>query len=101
MRFDKAVPPHTLPRHTKHYKKAYWVNPAEVDSFTARKLVDLDSRADQFYVRELNILCQEERDRKEQLKQDAQGWFGIDKAKWQEANNMPAPNCQTLLDLQR
>ena len=96
MRFDAAVPPMTMHRITPKYKVDYFVNPTEVDGFSGRKFHQLDQRAEVDYITSLQYNCEVERNTKNQMLQDAQGWFSIDEDKVRQARQMQMRNCQRL-----
>lgn len=75
MRFDSAVPPHTLHRHTKRMGVDYFINPVEVENYTPSQLSKLDQRAEVNYVQRLNVECQQEELARQDLVNQAQGWF--------------------------
>lgn len=99
MRFDKPVPPHTMHRLTPRMKIDYYINPAEVDQYTPHKFSQLDNRAETNYVQQLNLGCEQELDRRQQLINDAQGWFMPDTAKMNQARNMVLHDCRKLEEL--
>ncbi|OMP83392.1 putative J domain-containing protein [Diplodia seriata] len=99
VRFDGAVPPHTLQRTSARLNIPYWVNPADVDDLSGRKLKELDRTAEVRYMSHLNVECDIEQQRQARLMQDAQGWFFVDETKMKEARKMPKPSCTRLRDL--
>ncbi|TVY83128.1 putative J domain-containing protein [Lachnellula suecica] len=99
MRFDGAVPPHTMSRHTNKMKVDYWLNPVEVDGFTSRQFHHLDQTAEIQYVQQLRVFCEEEMEARSRLVQEAQGWFVQDTAKMHKAKNMEMANCRKLESL--
>lgn len=99
LRFDAAVPPHTQQRTSARLNIPYWVNPSDVEDFSARKLKELDRSAEVRYMSHLNVECDLEQQRQARLMQDAQGWFFVDEAKMREARNMPKPSCTRLREL--
>lgn len=96
MRFDAAVPPHTMARHTNKMKVDYWVNPVEVDGYTSRQFANLDQTAEIQYVQQLRVNCEDEVEQRNRLVQEAQGWFVQDTSKMQRARNMEMRNCRKL-----
>ncbi|KAI9777804.1 MAG: hypothetical protein M1835_005131 [Candelina submexicana] len=99
MRFDTPKPPLTLHRQTPRLKVSYYLNPTEVEDFSTRKLSQLDQKAEENYVRKLQIECEIEVDRRNRLMQEAQGWFFQDADKMDEARTMEMRNCRRLDDL--
>lgn len=96
MRFDSAVPPHTLHRHTSGLKVDYYLNPAEVQSYSASQFSQLDKRAEINFVQRLSEECHREELERQQLRNDAQGWFFQDPEKIHRANNMEMKSCRRL-----
>jgi len=96
MRFDNAVPPHTMHRHTSRYKVDYYLNPAEVESYSSSQFNRLDQRAEVNYVQDLNLKCEVERQSKQQLVNEAQGWFFQDPEKMHQARTMEMKSCRKL-----
>ncbi|KAE8453112.1 hypothetical protein EG329_012299 [Mollisiaceae sp. DMI_Dod_QoI] len=96
MRFDTAVPPHTLHRHTSRMKVDYYINPVEVEHYTPSQLSKLDQRAEINYIQRLNVECQQEELARQELINDAQGWFYQDAEKMQQARTMEMKSCRRL-----
>ncbi|TVY30583.1 putative J domain-containing protein [Lachnellula hyalina] len=99
MRFDEAKPPHTMGRQTYQKKVPYWIDPGEVDGYTARQFSHLDQNAEIQYVQQLRVYCEEEVASRNRLVQDAQGWFVQDTHKMNRARNMEMANCRKLEEL--
>ncbi|RDW60744.1 hypothetical protein BP6252_12127 [Coleophoma cylindrospora] len=98
MRFDAAHPPHTMHRLTSRYKVDYWVNPSEVEHYS---LSSLDSSAETRFIQQLRIGCEEEKDYRERLLNEAQGWFFQDPDKMHQARTMEMKSCKRLDDMGR
>ncbi len=98
--FQPGNPPYTSHRLTSTYKIDYYVNPADVVDFTARKFSQLDQRAEVAYVQDLNIKCETERHVRQRAYDAAQGWFFADKEAEDAAKNMNMPSCQLLDKMQ-
>ncbi|KAK3670537.1 Chaperone protein dnaJ [Recurvomyces mirabilis] len=96
MRFDAAVPPHTLSHTSNRLSVPYWVNPSEVSDFTARKWKDLDKVAENKYVNQLSAECEWEQAQRQRLAQEAQGFFFTDQTKLERARRMEMPSCRKL-----
>ena len=96
MRFDTAVPPHTLHRHTPRMKVDYFVNPTEVEQYTASQFAKLDQRAEVNLINLLNVECQQEEAARQELINQAQGWFTQDASKMQKARSLPMASCKRL-----
>lgn len=99
VRFDSPVPPNTMHRVTPKYKVDYFINPVEVDGYSARKFHQLDQRAEVDYISTLQYNCEVERNTRQQMLQDAQGWFAVDEEKVRQAHAMPMRSCSRLDEL--
>jgi DnaJ homolog subfamily B member 12 len=99
IRFDSAAPPNTMHRVTPKYKVDYFVNPVEVDGYSSRKFHQLDQRAEVDYITTLRYNCEMERNTRQQLLQDAHGWFAVDEEKIKQARSMPMRSCNRLDEL--
>lgn len=99
VRFDSPVPPNTMHRITPKYRVDYFINPVEVDGYTSRKFHQLDQRAEVDYISTLQYNCEVERNTKQQMLQDAQGWFAVDEEKIKQARSMPMRSCSRLDEL--
>ncbi|KAJ5570961.1 Heat shock protein DnaJ N-terminal [Penicillium sp. DV-2018c] len=95
-RFDTPVSPHTLGRSTPKLNLNYFVNPLEVDNFSARNFRELDSRVEVEYVRKLRHECDAEAHERERRLQEAQGWIFPDVEKMKKARAMEMPSCRRL-----
>lgn len=96
VRFNGPESPYTLHRTTRPHHVDYWVNPAEVSDFTARKFSQLDGRAEATLMKLLRVDCEREVNRRQQVLNDAQGWFFQDPEKMQQARKMPMNACKKL-----
>ena len=99
MRFDQAVPPHTNHRQTSRFKVDYYTNPAEISGFSPSQLAKLDQKAWINYVTRLNEDCQIEEATRQQLFNEAQGWFFQDEEKMQQVKKMEMRSCNRLKEL--
>lgn len=95
-RFDTAKPPHTMGRTTPNLNLNYFVNPLDVDDFSARRFKQLDKQVELDHVRALRFECENEVHLRERKIQDAQGWFFPDIEKMKEARAMELKSCQRL-----
>ncbi|EEH18521.1 hypothetical protein PABG_07581 [Paracoccidioides brasiliensis Pb03] len=99
LRFGSASPPHTMQRTTPKLKLDYFINPAEVEDFSARKFHQLDQKVEIDYVSNLRHDCEREVQAREQMIQDAQGWFFPDVEKLKEARSLELRSCKKLNSL--
>ncbi|RAL09005.1 J domain-containing protein [Aspergillus homomorphus CBS 101889] len=95
-RFDAAVSPHTMHRTTPKLNIDYFVNPKDVDDYSARKFRQLDQRVEVDYVTKLRYECDSEIHTRDRMIQDAQGWFFPDVEKIKEARSMELKSCKRL-----
>lgn len=98
-RFDTAVPPHTMQRTTPKLNLNYFVNPGDVEDYSARKFRQLDQRVEVDYVTKLRYECESEVHARERMIQEAQGWFFPDVEKMKEARAMELKSCRRLDNL--
>ncbi|KAI9734742.1 MAG: hypothetical protein M1818_006729 [Claussenomyces sp. TS43310] len=96
MRFNKPEPPYTAHRLTPKLHVNYYVDPADVVDFTARKFSQLDQTAEINYVKLLRIECQRETEHRQQLWDASQGWFFQDLDKANAAKNYEMRSCTLL-----
>ena len=99
IRFDSPVPPQTMHRVTPKYRVDYYINPTEVDGWTARKFSQLDQRAEVDYVTALQYQCEGETQRKRREIDAATGFFFTDEDALKEALNRPMPGCRRIEEL--
>jgi DnaJ homolog subfamily B member 12 len=99
MRFDGPVPPYTMHRLTPRLKVDYFLNPIDVDQYTPHKFSQLDNRAEANYVQQLDVGCEQEKDMRQRMINDAQGWFGQDQVKLNKAKSMVMKDCRRLEEL--
>lgn len=98
-RFDSPAPPYTLHRTTHKLKIDYFVNPKDVVDYTARKMNDLDNRAEGSYVQKLRYECELEVQGRDRMMQEAQGWFFQNVDRMREARNLDLRSCRRLGEL--
>lgn len=96
MRFDAAVPPHVHQHTSAKLSVPYWVDPAEVEGYTARKWRDLDTVAERKFIGQLSAECEWEQGQRQRLAQEAQGFFFTDYEKLDRARRMKMEACGRL-----
>jgi Domain of unknown function (DUF1977). len=100
MAFDAPNPPlYTLERTMPNLGFKYYLNPADVHSYSAHKLASLDKKAEVVLVQQLRLQCENEMAHKERLREAARGWFYQDQKKMELANNYDMPACRRLHSL--
>lgn len=96
MRFDNPVSPHTEHRVSSRMNVDYYVNPVDIRGFSSHKLAQLDRTAEVEFVSRLKVGCEQEVQQRNQLLQEAQGWFSSDLDKIQQARDLPMSSCKKL-----
>ena len=98
---DVPHPPHLTQMRTSPLRGVtYYVNPADVAPYTSdgssgkRKWRDLDNAAERRLSVTLDAACRREESEKQQLLTDAQGWFFVDRDKYDEASAMEMRACK-------
>jgi DnaJ family protein B protein 12 len=86
-------------RTTPRLNLNYFVNPRDVEDFSARKFRQLDQRVEVDYVAKIKYDCESEVHLRERMIQDAQGWFFPDVEKMKEARAMELKSCRRLEQL--
>ena len=94
-------PPFILERVTPSLRVHYWTNPTEIQDYSNRKLNDLDKRAENQYITDLQYECQIETRTRNRMVEDAQGWFFVDERKVREARQYDMKACKRLDQLGR
>ncbi|KAI0163001.1 hypothetical protein BJ166DRAFT_525071 [Pestalotiopsis sp. NC0098] len=97
--FDREAPPMTLHRQTQKLNVNYYINPRDVAGWTDYKLKQLDKEADSSFVRTFRVKCENEMRVKQNLHEQAQGWFFQDPEKMQIARDYETPSCERLKTL--
>jgi DnaJ family protein B protein 12 len=97
--FDKAVPPLTTHRTTQKLGVDYYVDPHDIAGWTDFKLKQLDKESDNSFVRIMNTKCELETRTKQNLYDQAQGFFFQNADKMQIAREYETPSCKRLDDL--
>lgn len=87
---QRATPKHNIP---------FYVKPGFTDNLNDRKLKNFDNKVEALYVRDTQNNCAREQIKRNDMMEDAQGWFFTDQRRLERAQNMPMPSCQRLKDL--
>lgn len=85
----RTTPVHSIPFYVEK-------NFAESKNLDALKLQNFDQKVESMYIQDKRSKCSREQVRKNELLEDAEGWFFTDQVKLEQANNMPMPNCNIL-----
>lgn len=90
---------HSVQRRTPNFKIPFYVGDSFADDKLTSKLRNFDSKVESVYVQDRRARCSREQVRKNDLMEEAQGWFYTDHQKMRQAEAMPMPNCQELRNL--
>lgn len=93
------TPKYSVRRKTPQFKIPFYVGDKFAEEKSALKLRNFDAKVESLYVQDKRARCSREQVRKNDLMEEAQGWFYTDQRKLREAEEMPMPNCQVLRDL--
>ncbi|RDA82745.1 hypothetical protein CP532_4550 [Ophiocordyceps camponoti-leonardi (nom. inval.)] len=99
MVFDYPDHPYTQGRITPNLGVSYFVNPADVASLSHSKLSKLDRTAEINLIRRLRYDCDAEMRSKQEMRQDAVGWFYQDTEKMARAEALRTPSCERMRSL--
>ena len=99
IRLHDPKPPYTETHTTHRLNIPYYVNPTEVQDFTPKKWKDLDLRAERQYMSYLSSECDWEQGKRQQLANEAQGFFFTDMEKLDRARKMKMPACSKLREI--
>ncbi|KAF2471603.1 DnaJ-domain-containing protein [Lindgomyces ingoldianus] len=97
--FEGPKPPATYHRTSLRLKIPYWVNPIDVEDYSAKKWRRLDEMAETKYVHSLTVQCEYEHQQQARLMQQARGWLSDDEDKLRAARQMEKKNCKRLKEL--
>lgn len=97
-RFD-AVHPYSQHHLTDRLKIPYWVNPSETADYSAKKWRELDKNAERTYLSNMSVMCDRERNERDRMAQEAQGFFFTDQEMLQKAMKMELKSCKRLSEL--
>ena len=85
-----------MQRTTSRLKVDYYVNPKDVIEYSNRKFNELDRKAENNFITNLQYECQLESRQRTRMMEDAQGWFFIDEDKMRAARNFDMRSCKRL-----
>ncbi|KAL8997592.1 MAG: hypothetical protein Q9188_006285 [Gyalolechia gomerana] len=98
IRFDTPEPPYVMHRTTPRLHVDYFLNPAEVEDYSNRNFRDLDRKAENSYITNLQYDCQLEMRTRNRMIENAQGWFFQDVDKMREARSYEMRSCRSMAD---
>lgn len=90
---------YNIERRTPRYSIPYYVTNNFEQKFSgksAKQMRNFDNKVESIYVQDKRSKCSREQIHKNELIEDAQGWFWTDEDKLKRAENMPMPNCDFL-----
>lgn len=88
-------------RFTPRFKIPFYVSEKFLDKshLNSKQLRNFDLKVENLYIQDKRSKCSREQIIKNEMIEDAQGWFSIDHAKLKRAEEFPMPNCQALRNL--
>lgn len=89
----------SIQRETPKYHIPFFVQPKYAADKATPKLRKLDRKIENEIVQDKKTMCNREHLRRNQMMEDAQGWFFTDEAMLKRAKEMPMPNCRELEEL--
>lgn len=92
---------YNLQKTTPKYKIPFFVNDQSLakKELTSKQVKNFEFKVENLFIQDRRSKCSKEQIMKNEMMEDAQGWFTIDYKKLSEAESMPMPNCQVLRDL--
>lgn len=90
---------YNIQRHTPRHNIPFYVNEKFQEkhgSKSTRQLRNYDAKVENIFISDKRAKCSREQVHKDQLIEDAYGWFSVDNEKLQRAENYPTPNCDVL-----
>jgi len=94
---DVPAPPLTHLRTSSRLGVPYYVEPSAAREVAARgRWAALDRAAESLLVGRLSRGCQAEHETRDRLMREAQGWFSVDRARYDEARGMEMRSCGRL-----
>ncbi|KAK4204698.1 hypothetical protein QBC40DRAFT_249770 [Triangularia verruculosa] len=101
MVFDSPYQGYSVERTMPNYNTKYYLKKSDIKGYTPQKFNWLDKQAEVVFVQQLRIECEKEMQKRQELKDQATGWFSYDQKKMEVANNYPMPQCRRLNSLNR
>lgn len=86
----------SVQRTTPRYKVPFYVAPKFASDKSKLKLRKFDRNVENEYIQDKKTMCNREQMRRNQMIDDAQGWFYTDEAMLAKAKELPMPNCNEL-----
>lgn len=88
-------------RSTPSYNIPFYVSEKFLNKkkLSVQQLRNFDSKVENLYIQDKRSKCSREQIMKNDLIDDAQGWFSTNQQKLKKAQNLPMPNCEALRNL--
>ncbi|KAK7948663.1 uncharacterized protein PG986_009549 [Apiospora aurea] len=96
MMFETGEPPYTHHRRTPKYHVDYYINPQDVPGWTDHMFKQLDRQAEVKFTNELRFKCESEMRQRQDLYDNAQGWFYQDPDKMRVARAYEMHSCKRM-----
>lgn len=92
---------YNIQRTTPKHKIPFFVNEKafQKKQLNDKQLKNFDLKVENLFIQDKRSKCSKEQIYKNELMEEAQGWFSVDTKKLAEAETMPMPNCKILRDL--
>ncbi|GEQ71144.1 hypothetical protein JCM33374_g4825 [Metschnikowia sp. JCM 33374] len=90
------TPKFSVQRTMPTFDIPYFVSENFIKEKNERTLHKFDTKVENTYVQDKRAKCGQEHLRKNEMLQDAQGWFFTDERRMEQARNMPMPACSEL-----
>lgn len=90
---------HPVMRTTPRHSVRYFVGDKFTDDKSAQKLRAFDHKVEVAYVTDQRHKCSREQAIRNEMLEEAHGWFYTDKDKVAAAESMPMPHCERLRDM--
>ena len=92
----QSHPPYTKVHTSSRLGVPYFVDPSEVRDYRTRDWASLDKVAENHFVQELHVRCDQEHQAKQQAMYSAQGWIFQDDDAMARARKMKVDSCDKL-----
>ncbi|ABN68033.2 predicted protein [Scheffersomyces stipitis CBS 6054] len=91
----------SVERKTPKFSIPFYVSDSFIEKkkLSGKQLKNFDSKVENLYIQDRRSKCAREQHIKNEMIDDAQGWFYTDQMKLAEAESLPMPNCQALRNL--
>ncbi|EGW29998.1 uncharacterized protein SPAPADRAFT_144677 [Spathaspora passalidarum NRRL Y-27907] len=93
---------YSVQRSTPRFNIPFYVNKKFTEKYSGKspqQLKNFDYKIENVYIQDKRAKCSREQIRKNEMIEDAQGWFFTDTEKLAAAENMAMPNCEILRGL--